>query len=77
MKAEGHPNYKEVKVICSCGNTFMTRSTVGKPELHIETCSACHPFYTGKQKVVNTGGRVDSFKKRYTAKTPAATPPAR
>ena len=72
MKAEIHPAYKEVKVICSCGNTFMTRSTVGKPELHIEVCSVCHPFYTGKQKQVNTGGRVDSFKKRYTAKAPAA-----
>jgi large subunit ribosomal protein L31 len=77
MKAEGHPNYKEVKVICSCGNTFTTRSSVGKPELHIEVCSACHPFYTGKQKVMDTGGRVDRFKKRYTAKTPAPTAPAR
>jgi large subunit ribosomal protein L31 len=72
MKAEVHPAYKEVQVICSCGNKFMTRSTVGKPELHIEVCSACHPFYTGKQKVVDTGGRVDRFKKRYTTGKPAA-----
>jgi large subunit ribosomal protein L31 len=73
MKADIHPGYKEVKVICSCGNTFTTRSTVGKSELHIEVCSACHPFYTGKQKVVDTGGRVDRFKKRYTAKPEART----
>ena len=71
MKADIHPAYKEVKVICSCGNAFMTRSTVAKPELHIEVCSVCHPFYTGKQKVMDTGGRVDRFKKRYTSKLAA------
>jgi large subunit ribosomal protein L31 len=75
MKADIHPSYKEVKVICSCGNTFVTRSTVGKPELHIEVCSSCHPFYTGKQKVMDTGGRVDRFKKRY-AKAEKAAPAA-
>ncbi|SFF23437.1 LSU ribosomal protein L31P [Fontimonas thermophila] len=65
MKEGIHPNYKEVTVQCSCGNSFKTRSTVGKDVLHIEVCSACHPFYTGKQKIVDTGGRVDKFKKRY------------
>ena len=65
MKAEIHPKYREIKVVCSCGNTFKTRSTLAKDELHIEVCSVCHPFYTGKQKLVDTGGRVDKFKKRY------------
>jgi large subunit ribosomal protein L31 len=64
MKADIHPKYKEIKVLCSCGNQFMTRSTLGR-ELHIEVCSACHPFYTGQQKMLDTGGRVDQFKKRY------------
>ena len=72
MKAEIHPSYKEVNVICSCGNTFKTRSTIAKPELHIEVCSVCHPYYTGKQKLMDTGGRVDKFKKRY-AKAGAKT----
>ena len=64
MKADIHPDYKEIKVNCSCGNEFNTRSTLGK-DLHIEVCSACHPFYTGKQKIVDTAGRVDKFRKRY------------
>lgn len=64
MKADIHPNYQEIKVVCSCGNSFTTRSTQGE-ELHIEVCSACHPFYTGKQKIVDTGGRVDKFRRRY------------
>ena len=76
MKAEIHPNYKEVTVICSCGNKFKTRSTIAKPELHIEVCSVCHPFYTGKQKLMDTGGRIDKFKKRY-AKSTKAKPEAR
>lgn len=67
MKADIHPNYHPVKVVCSCGNSFQTRSTVEKDVIHVEVCSACHPFYTGKQKVVDTGGRVDKFKKRYAA----------
>jgi large subunit ribosomal protein L31 len=71
MKAEIHPGYKEVTVVCSCGNKFKTRSTIGKPELHIEVCAACHPFYTGKQKLVDAGGRVDKFKKRYVGKVTA------
>ena len=64
MKAEIHPAYHDVKVTCSCGNSFQTRSTAGK-ELHIEVCAQCHPFYTGKQKMVDTGGRVDRFRKKY------------
>lgn len=65
MKPEIHPQYKEVKVVCSCGNTFETRSTVNKDTMSIEICSGCHPFYTGKQKVVDTAGRVDKFNNRY------------
>jgi large subunit ribosomal protein L31 len=63
MKKDIHPNYVEATVHCSCGNTFTTRST--KPELHVELCSQCHPFYTGKQKLVDSGGRVERFQKRY------------
>ena len=62
MKAGIHPEYVLSHVRCSCGNEFYTRST--KPELHVEICSACHPFYTGKQKLVDTGGRVERFKRR-------------
>jgi len=75
MKAETHPNYKEVAVICSCGNKFKTRSTIAKPELHIEVCSVCHPYYTGKQKLMDTGGRIDKFKKRYAAPAKKAAKP--
>ncbi|MFO7602939.1 MAG: 50S ribosomal protein L31 [Gammaproteobacteria bacterium] len=64
MKADIHPNYADVAVTCSCGNTFQTRSTVGT-DLTIEVCSACHPFYTGKQRVVDTAGRVDKFRQKY------------
>ena len=64
MKAEIHPDYTEIKVTCSCGNEFTTRSTLGE-DLQVEVCSACHPFYTGKQKIVDTGGRVDKFRRRY------------
>lgn len=65
MKANVHPTYyPNAKVICACGNTFTTGSTV--PELHVEICSACHPFFTGKQNLVDTAGRVDRFKKRAT-----------
>ena len=63
MKTDTHPNYVECKVHCSCGNEFVTRSTV--PELRVELCSECHPFYTGKQKLVDTGGRVERFQKKY------------
>jgi large subunit ribosomal protein L31 len=76
MKSGIHPKYTEIQVTCSCGHTFTTRSTVGKP-LHVEVCSVCHPFYTGKQKVMDTAGRIDKFRQRYASKTPAAkTPPA-
>jgi large subunit ribosomal protein L31 len=64
MKTDIHPDYKSIKVTCSCGNSFETRSTTGR-DLHVEVCSACHPFYTGKQKIVDTAGRVDKFRRRY------------
>ena len=64
MKQEIHPKYDQVTVTCACGNSFQTRSTLGE-ELHIEICSECHPFFTGKQKLVDTAGRVDRFNKRY------------
>jgi large subunit ribosomal protein L31 len=63
MKKGIHPNYIEATVRCSCGNTFTTRAT--KPELHVELCNACHPFYTGQQKFVDTGGRVQRFADKY------------
>lgn len=63
MKEGIHPKYVEATVTCACGETFKTRST--KPEIRVEVCSKCHPFYTGKQKLVDTGGRVDRFKKRF------------
>lgn len=62
MKADIHPEYIIGTVRCSCGHEFMTRST--KPDLHVEICSECHPFYTGKQKLVDTGGRVERFERR-------------
>jgi large subunit ribosomal protein L31 len=64
MKSGIHPEYKQITVTCSCGNAFQTRSTLGQ-DLQIEVCSNCHPFYTGKQKIVDTGGRVDRFRKKY------------
>jgi len=69
MKEKIHPKYSEITVTCSCGNTFKTSSTLGK-ELHVEVCSVCHPFYTGKQKIVDTAGRVEKFRQKY-AKKPA------
>lgn len=71
MKADIHPNYQDIEVTCSCGNTFTTKSTNVKP-LHIEVCSACHPFYTGKQKIVDTAGRVEKFRQKYGATRGAA-----
>jgi large subunit ribosomal protein L31 len=67
VKPDIHPPYQEIKVLCSCGNEFTTQSTL-KGELHVEVCSACHPFYTGKQKIVDTAGRVDKFRKKYNMK---------
>ena len=72
MKTGIHPEYKETRVVCSCGNTFTTRSV--KEELHVELCNQCHPFYTGKQKLVDTGGRVERFQKKYAKRHRAAAP---
>ena len=74
MKADIHPEYTETTVTCSCGNTFVTRSV--KSDLHVELCNMCHPFYTGKQKLVDTGGRVERFQKKYANRRPAAKPQA-
>ena len=71
MKEGIHPKYAEVQVTCSCGNQFTTRSTATSKALHIEVCSQCHPFYTGKQKVMDTAGRIYKFRQRY-GKTAAA-----
>jgi large subunit ribosomal protein L31 len=67
MKANIHPNYVDAVVKCACGETFKTRST--KPEIHLEICSKCHPFFTGKQKLVDTAGRVERFQRKYNKKT--------
>ncbi len=72
MKPEIHPQYKDVNVTCSCGNAFTTRSTLGKDSLSLEVCSACHPFYTGTQKIVDTAGRVDRFRQKYGTRGKAA-----
>lgn len=64
MKADIHPNYTDIKATCSCGNVIETRSTMGS-DLTLDVCSQCHPFYSGKQKVLDTGGRIDRFKKRF------------
>jgi large subunit ribosomal protein L31 len=71
MKASIHPEYKEIAVTCSCGNKFTTRSTMGKPALHVEVCSECHPFYTGTQKIVDTAGRIEKFRSKYSTKAAA------
>jgi large subunit ribosomal protein L31 len=72
MKQGIHPEYMETIVTCSCGNTFKTRSV--KPELHVELCNQCHPFYTGKQKLVDTGGRVERFQRKYAQRARAPQP---
>lgn len=64
MKKDLHPAYEAVKVTCSCGHSFDTKSSLGKPTLNVEVCSKCHPFYTGKQKIVNSG-RIDKFAQKY------------
>lgn len=64
MKSDIHPKYKDVKVSCACGHSFTTGSTVGK-DIRVDICSACHPFYTGKQKFVDTAGRVEKFTRKY------------
>jgi large subunit ribosomal protein L31 len=63
MKKDLHPEYYEIEVRCACGNSIKTRSTL--PEMKVEICSACHPFFTGKQKLIDTAGRVERFQKRY------------
>jgi large subunit ribosomal protein L31 len=70
MKPKIHPEYKEINVTCSCGNAFKTSSTLGR-DLKVEVCSSCHPFYTGKQKIVDTAGRVEKFRQKYTKKKAA------
>jgi large subunit ribosomal protein L31 len=70
MKAGIHPEYKSVKVVCACGATWTTRSTKG-PELRLEICSSCHPFFTGKQKLIDTAGRVERYTRKYGLKKPA------
>ena len=67
MKPDIHPAYGEISVTCACGNQFQTRSTLGQ-DLNVEICSVCHPFYTGKQKIVDTAGRVGKFQARYKRK---------
>jgi large subunit ribosomal protein L31 len=65
MKSEIHPNYQATTVSCGCGNTFVTRSTAQNGVIRTDVCSACHPFYTGKQKILDTGGRVARFEARF------------
>ncbi len=65
MRPDIHPRYEEVAVTCSCGNSFKTRSTYAKDTMLIEVCSQCHPFYTGKQKVMDTAGQIDKFNRRF------------
>ncbi|HEU4426955.1 MAG TPA: 50S ribosomal protein L31 [Pilimelia sp.] len=76
MKPNIHPQYVVTEVTCSCGNTFTTRSTAKNGTIHVETCSACHPFYTGKQRVLDTAGRVAKFQQKY-AKAQASRTGAR
>ena len=74
MKPDIHPAYGETQVTCTCGNTFTTKSTAPNGVLHADVCSACHPFYTGKQKILDTGGRVARFEKRYAKKLSSSAP---
>ena len=75
MKEGIHPQYPGARVTCACGNTFVTRSTRG--DFQVDVCAACHPFYTGTQKLIDTAGRVDRFRKRYEKKPQAAKPAAK
>jgi large subunit ribosomal protein L31 len=70
MKPGIHPEYLPTKIICACGNVIETRSTHGGGEFHIEICSNCHPFFTGKQKLIDTAGRVEKFRRKYEKKKP-------
>jgi large subunit ribosomal protein L31 len=71
MKIDIHPQYQDVSFKCSCGNVISVGSTINTKEQHIDVCSKCHPFYTGKQKLVDAGGRIHKFRKKYALKTPA------
>jgi large subunit ribosomal protein L31 len=73
MKAATHPKYDEIHVKCACGNNFVTRST-NRGDIHVEICSACHPFFTGKQKVLDTAGRIERFRRKYAKNEPKAEP---
>jgi large subunit ribosomal protein L31 len=76
MKAGIHPDYHEVTVVCACGSSFKTRSTTKGDTLRVEICAACHPYFTGKMKFVDTAGRVERFQRKYAAAAqPAAAPP--
>ncbi len=68
MRPEIHPDYNDVAVTCSCGNSFTTRSTITKDSLLVEVCSQCHPFYTGKQKVMDSAGQIEKFRNRFGGK---------
>jgi large subunit ribosomal protein L31 len=68
MKNKIHPKYKEVTVICACGNSFKTKSTIEQNEMKVEICSNCHPFFTGKQKLMDSAGRVEKFNSKYNRK---------
>jgi large subunit ribosomal protein L31 len=72
VKSDTHPEYVETTATCTCGSTFTTRSTAKTGRIHAEVCSQCHPFYTGKQKILDTGGRVARFEKRFGKKTAAS-----
>ena len=73
MRAGIHPEYVVTEVTCTCGNTFTTRSTETSGKISADVCSACHPFYTGKQKIMDTAGRVEKFRQRYASKTPTTS----
>ena len=76
MKTEIHPNYREITVACACGNAFKTRSTYKSDVLHLEICSRCHPFYTGKQKLIDSAGRIERFRRKYAGIEKPGTAPA-
>ena len=76
MKKGIHPNYHEVTVVCACGNTFKTRSTYKSDLLHLEICSRCHPFFTGKQRLIDSAGRVERFQRKYAGLKKTGAPPA-
>jgi len=74
MKPNLHPMYRKIEAVCACGNRFETRST--RTSIHVEVCNACHPYYTGKQRLLDTAGRVDRFRRKYGAEPAASATPA-